>query len=231
MSHFRTGRISPQEWRNINEATQELSKLDILIDDTPGTTITEMRANARRMLHNKEHAIIILDYLQLVSPPAGRRAESRASRSPRCREPSRSWRRSSRSPSSRCPSSPVRSRAERAARSCPTCANRARSSRTPTSSCSWTARAPSRMRRRRPPDQGITRIVLARELFRPIRRRRPGLPAILDEVLRAQRARGRVGRAAPFAGQIAQIPCEVLVRRTCAYNRNAGGCASMKTIL
>lgn len=78
MSNFRTGNISPQEWANINEATQELSKLDILIDDTPGTTITEMRAKARRMLHDKEHAIIILDYLQLVSPPAGRRAESRA---------------------------------------------------------------------------------------------------------------------------------------------------------
>ena len=78
MSHFRTGRISPQEWMNINEATQELSKLDILIDDTPGTTVTEIRAKARRMLHNKERAIVILDYLQLVSPPAGRRAESRA---------------------------------------------------------------------------------------------------------------------------------------------------------
>ena len=78
MSNFRTGRISPQEWANINEATEELSNLDILIDDTPGTTVTEIRAKARRMLHNKEKAIIILDYLQLVSPPAGRRAESRA---------------------------------------------------------------------------------------------------------------------------------------------------------
>lgn len=78
ISDFRTGRISPEQWANINEATQELSKLDILIDDTPGTTITEIRAKARRMLHNKERAVIILDYLQLVSPPAGRRAENRA---------------------------------------------------------------------------------------------------------------------------------------------------------
>ena len=77
ISDFRMGRISPEQWANINEATQELSKLDILIDDTPGTTVTEIRAKSRRMLHNKEKAIIILDYLQLVSPPAGRRAESR----------------------------------------------------------------------------------------------------------------------------------------------------------
>ena len=78
MSNFRTGRISPQEWANINEATQDLSRLDILIDDTPGTTVTEIRAKARRMLHNKEKAVVILDYLQLVSPPAGRRAENRS---------------------------------------------------------------------------------------------------------------------------------------------------------
>ena len=72
MSNFRTGRISPQDWANINEATKELSKLDILIDDTPGTTVTEIRAKSRRMLHNKEKAVIVLDYLQLVNPPAGK---------------------------------------------------------------------------------------------------------------------------------------------------------------
>lgn len=72
MTNFRTGRISPQDWANINEATTELSKLDILIDDTPGTTVTEIRAKARRMLHNKEKAVIVLDYLQLVNPPAGK---------------------------------------------------------------------------------------------------------------------------------------------------------------
>lgn len=72
MSNFRTGRISPQEWGNINEAIRELGSLDILIDDTPGTTVTEIRAKARRMLHNKQKSLIILDYLQLVNPPAGR---------------------------------------------------------------------------------------------------------------------------------------------------------------
>lgn len=72
MTNFRTGEISTQDWANINEATRELEKLDILIDDTPGTTVTEIRAKARRMLHNKEKAVIVLDYLQLVNPPAGK---------------------------------------------------------------------------------------------------------------------------------------------------------------
>ena len=60
ISNFRVGRISPQDWANINEATATLSNFDILIDDTPGPTITEIRAKARRMLHNKEKALIIL---------------------------------------------------------------------------------------------------------------------------------------------------------------------------
>ena len=46
ISDFRMGRISPEQWANINEATQTLSKLDILIDDTPGTTVTEIRAKS-----------------------------------------------------------------------------------------------------------------------------------------------------------------------------------------
>ena len=50
-----------------------------MIDDTPGTTVTEIRAKARRMLHGKKNGVVILDYLQLVSPPSGgRRSDSRA---------------------------------------------------------------------------------------------------------------------------------------------------------
>ena len=50
-----------------------------MIDDTPGTTVTEIRAKARRMLHGKKLGLVVVDYLQLLSPPAGmRRADSRA---------------------------------------------------------------------------------------------------------------------------------------------------------
>jgi len=76
---IRGARIQDNQWPTILEATRQLSSLDILIDDTPGTTVTEVRAKARRMLRGKENGIVILDYLQLVSPPSGRhRADSRA---------------------------------------------------------------------------------------------------------------------------------------------------------
>ena len=78
LQEIRSARIRNEQWPQILQATNELSQLDIMIDDTPGTTVTEIRAKARRMLHNKEKAVIILDYLQLVSPPPGRRAENRA---------------------------------------------------------------------------------------------------------------------------------------------------------
>ncbi len=79
LQEIRSGRIKDDQWPQILEATNELSKLDIMIDDTPGTTITEIRAKARRILRGKENGVVIIDYLQLVSPPAGgRHSDSRA---------------------------------------------------------------------------------------------------------------------------------------------------------
>lgn len=79
LQDIRSARIKKDQWNQIITATSELSELDIMIDDTPGTTVTEIRAKARRMLHGKKNGLVIIDYLQLISPPAGgRRADSRA---------------------------------------------------------------------------------------------------------------------------------------------------------
>lgn len=78
LQNIRSANIKPEEWSQLLNATNALSQLDLVIDDTPGTTITEIRAKARRMLRDKPNGIVILDYLQLVSPPAGKRSDSRA---------------------------------------------------------------------------------------------------------------------------------------------------------
>ncbi len=78
LQNIRSGKIAPEQWNDILQATQDLSQLDLLIDDTPGTTVTEVRAKARRMLRNKDNGVVILDYLQLVSPPPSKRSDSRA---------------------------------------------------------------------------------------------------------------------------------------------------------
>ena len=61
------GHISASEWPVITSASQHLSRLDIAIDDTPGTTVTEIRAKARRHFHGKDRGLVIVDYLQLLS--------------------------------------------------------------------------------------------------------------------------------------------------------------------
>lgn len=78
LQQIRAANIHAEDWTRILDATRDLAQLDIMIDDTPGITVTEIRAKARRMLHEKEHGIVVVDYLQLLSPPPGRRSDSRA---------------------------------------------------------------------------------------------------------------------------------------------------------
>ena len=78
MREIRAGMIRDANWINIIEATDKLSQLDITIDDTAGTTVTEIRAKARRILNGKKDGLVIIDYMQLLSPSGGRRSDSRA---------------------------------------------------------------------------------------------------------------------------------------------------------
>ncbi len=79
LTDIRSANIKPNQWPQILEATEDLRQLDILVDDTPGTTVTEIRAKARRMLHGREKGIVIIDYLQLLStPPGAGRNDNRA---------------------------------------------------------------------------------------------------------------------------------------------------------
>ncbi len=63
---IRTGRINKDEWDRIIKAYAELSESPIFIDDTPGSTITEMRAKTRRLKLERGVDLVIVDYLQLM---------------------------------------------------------------------------------------------------------------------------------------------------------------------
>ncbi len=64
----RAGRIQDEMWLPLNEAADRLDKLDFIIDDTAGTNVVEIRTKARRALHGKQNALVIVDYLQLINP-------------------------------------------------------------------------------------------------------------------------------------------------------------------
>jgi replicative DNA helicase len=74
---FRSGFLSRDEWARLAGALGTLAETKIFIDDTPGITVLEMRAKARRLAaEQKKLDLIIVDYLQLMSG-SSRRVESR----------------------------------------------------------------------------------------------------------------------------------------------------------
>jgi replicative DNA helicase len=74
---FRTGYLSRDEWARLAGALGTLADAKIFVDDTPGISVLEMRAKARRLAaEQKRLDLIVVDYLQLMSG-GGRRTESR----------------------------------------------------------------------------------------------------------------------------------------------------------
>lgn len=71
-----TGNFADDSFTRINEAMGELSEEQIYIDDSPGLTVMEMRTKARRIAHEHELALIVVDYLQLMSG-GGKREQNR----------------------------------------------------------------------------------------------------------------------------------------------------------
>jgi len=74
---FRNGFLSRLEWAQIAKSLGTLADTKIYLDDTPGLTVLEMRAKARRLAaEQKRLDLIVVDYLQLMSGSA-KRFESR----------------------------------------------------------------------------------------------------------------------------------------------------------
>ena len=65
---LRTGKLEHDDWKRINEAISRLAETNLYIDDTPGMTISELRAKCRRLASSdKGLSLVIIDYLQLIS--------------------------------------------------------------------------------------------------------------------------------------------------------------------
>ena len=63
---IRDGYLRPDEQKRIVESGSRLTQSSIFIDDTPGISILEMRAKARRLKSEKGLDLIVVDYLQLM---------------------------------------------------------------------------------------------------------------------------------------------------------------------
>ena len=74
---IRTGQLEDQEWRDLTESTVILGESALVIDDTPGISIAELRSKCRKLKLEKNLGLIIIDYLQLMSGSGGNKNESR----------------------------------------------------------------------------------------------------------------------------------------------------------
>jgi replicative DNA helicase len=67
-THLRTGKLTDEEWPRLTEAIEKLRNVSLHIDETPGLTTSELRANARRLARQcGKLGLIVVDYLQLMS--------------------------------------------------------------------------------------------------------------------------------------------------------------------
>ncbi len=73
---IRNGNLSDADWVNLMEGAGEIGKTKLLIDDTPGISVAELRSKCRKAKLENNLGIILIDYLQLMSG-GGKRSESR----------------------------------------------------------------------------------------------------------------------------------------------------------
>ncbi|MCU0838226.1 MAG: replicative DNA helicase [Rhodospirillales bacterium] len=73
----RRGIVPNDRFHDIVRAAGELQRLPFFIDDTPALTISAMRTRARRLKRQHNLGLIVIDYLQLIAPPAGSHADNR----------------------------------------------------------------------------------------------------------------------------------------------------------
>ncbi len=74
--HLRTGNLSDNEWEKLIESAGMIGQSKLIIDDTPGISIAELRSKCRKFKLEMGLKMIIIDYLQLMSG-SGRGSESR----------------------------------------------------------------------------------------------------------------------------------------------------------
>jgi replicative DNA helicase len=74
---IRRGEVAGEDFPKFVEAAQRLATLPLHIDDTPALSVSAVRTRSRRLKRTHGLGLIVIDYLQLLAPPPGARAEGR----------------------------------------------------------------------------------------------------------------------------------------------------------
>jgi len=74
---LRTGNLKDEDWEKLIESAGIIGRSKLIIDDTPGISISELRSKCRKFKLEHGLDLIIIDYLQLMTGRVGGRSESR----------------------------------------------------------------------------------------------------------------------------------------------------------
>ncbi|HAT83122.1 MAG TPA: replicative DNA helicase [Eubacterium sp.] len=74
--NIRSGNLSDNDWENLIESAGVIGNSNLIIDDTPGISLSELRSKCRKFKLEHDIQLVIIDYLQLMSG-GGRRSDSR----------------------------------------------------------------------------------------------------------------------------------------------------------
>lgn len=66
LQKLRAGRLDENEWAKLAQYSSILSNRKIMIDDTPGTTVNEIKAKCKKLKIKNGLDVVIIDYLQLI---------------------------------------------------------------------------------------------------------------------------------------------------------------------
>ena len=74
--NLRTGNLEDSDWERLIESAEVIGSSNLIIDDTPSISISELRSKCRKFKMNNNLGIVIIDYLQLMTL-GGKSAESK----------------------------------------------------------------------------------------------------------------------------------------------------------
>ena len=74
---LRNGNLTDSDWDAVVEGIGVIGNSKMIIDDTPGISITELRSKCRKMKLEYGLSMVIIDYLQLMTGSGGKSSESR----------------------------------------------------------------------------------------------------------------------------------------------------------
>jgi replicative DNA helicase len=72
---IRSGDLGDEDWAKLMDSARLIGESGLIIDDTPGISITELRSKCRKYKLEHNLGLVIIDYLQLMS--GGKKPESR----------------------------------------------------------------------------------------------------------------------------------------------------------